>query len=75
MWRAGVTHAFLIITSRDASSAFGNRKGTTKKLSDKDFAERSGELSGAICPKTLVLLGIMSSNPSDCSENSLVLFV
>ena len=35
----------------------GDRKGTTKKLCDKDFAERSGELSGAICLKTLVLLG------------------
>ena len=32
-------------------------KGTTKKLCDKDFAEHSGELSGAICLKTLVLLG------------------
>ena len=30
---------------------------TTKKLCDKDFAERSGELSDAICLKTLVLLG------------------
>ena len=29
-----------------------DRKGTTKKLCDKDFAERSGELSGAICLKT-----------------------
>ena len=36
---------------------FGDRKGTTKKLCDKDFAERSGELSGAICLKTIVLLG------------------
>ena len=36
---------------------FGDRKGTTKKLCDKDFAERPGELSGAICLKTLVLLG------------------
>ena len=26
----------------------GDRKGTTKKLCDKDFAERSGELSGVI---------------------------
>ena len=32
------------------------REGTTKKLCDKDFAERSGELSGALCLKTLVLL-------------------
>ena len=29
----------------------------TKKLCDKDFAERSGELSGAICLKTPVLPG------------------
>ena len=36
---------------------FGDRKGATKKLCDKDFAKRSGELSGAICLKTLVLLG------------------
>ena len=35
----------------------GHRKGNTKKLRDKDLAERSGELSGAICLKTLVLLG------------------
>ena len=35
----------------------GDRRGTTKKLCDKDFAERSGELSGAICLKPLVLLG------------------
>ena len=35
---------------------FGDRKGTTKKLCGKDFAERSGELSGAICLRTLVLL-------------------
>ena len=32
-------------------------KGTPKNLSDKDFAELSGELSGAVCLKTLVLLG------------------
>ena len=35
----------------------GHREGTTKKLCDKDFAERSSELSGATCLKTLVLLG------------------
>ena len=39
------------------SLAIGDRKGTTKKLCDKDFAERLGELSGAICLKVLVLLG------------------
>ena len=53
----------------------GDRKGTTKKLCDKDFPERSGELSGAICLKTLVLLGNDLVTPSNCSENSLVLFV
>ena len=31
--------------------------GTTKKLCDKDFAERSSELSDAICLQTLVLQG------------------
>ena len=38
-------------------SKIWGQKGTTRKLCDKDFAERSGELSGAICLKTLVLLG------------------
>ena len=52
-----------------------DRKGTTKKLCDKDFAERSGEFSGAICLKTLVLLGNDLVTPSNCSENSLALFV
>ena len=37
-------------------SIIGDSKGTTKKLCDKDFAERSGEFSGVICLKTLVLL-------------------
>ena len=32
----------------------GDRKNTTKKLCDKDFANRSGELPGAICLKALV---------------------
>ena len=36
----------------------GDRKGTTKKLCDKDFAEFSGELFGAICLKTLALLPV-----------------
>ena len=39
-----------------ASQIVGDRKGTTKKLCDKDFAERSGELSAVICLKTLVSL-------------------
>ena len=34
-----------------------DRKGTLKTLCDKDFAEFSGEFSGAICLKMLVLLG------------------
>ena len=32
-------------------------KGTPKNFRDKDFAELSGELSGVICLKTLVLMG------------------
>ena len=39
---------------RDKSA---DRKGTPKNFCDKDFAELSGELSGAICLKTLVSLG------------------
>ena len=35
---------------------FSWRQKRYQKLCDKDFAERSGELSGAICLKTLVLL-------------------
>ena len=35
----------------------GKEKGTPKNFCDKDSAELSGELSGAICLKTLVLLG------------------
>ena len=34
-----------------------DRKGTPKNLCDKDFAELSGENSGAICLKTLGLMG------------------
>ena len=34
-----------------------DRKGTPKNVCDKDFAELSGELSGVICLKALVLLG------------------
>ena len=34
-----------------------DRKGTPKNFSDKDLAELSAEFSGAICLKTLVLLG------------------
>ena len=35
----------------------GTEKGTPNNFYDKDFAELSGELSGAICLKALVLLG------------------
>ena len=42
---------------------FGDREGTTKKLCDKDFAERSGELSGAIYLTILVLLGNSPATP------------
>ena len=45
-------------------------KGTTKRSCDKDFAELSGELSGSICLKTLVLMG----NALKLSDNSLVSF-
>ena len=34
-----------------------DRKSTPKNFCNKDFAELSGELSGAICLKTLVLSG------------------
>ena len=60
------------------SALFGDRKGTTNKklsLCDKNPAQRSGELPGANCLKTLVLLGHDPVAPSNCSENSLVLFV
>ena len=35
----------------------GTEKGTPKNFCDIDFSELSGELSGAICLKTLVLMG------------------
>ena len=53
----------------------GDRKGTTKKLCDKDVAERLGELSRVICLETFVSLGNDLVAPSNCSEKSLVLFV
>ena len=40
-----------------------DRKGTTKKLCDKDFAEHSGELSGAICLNTPCFRWVMTGNP------------
>ena len=48
-------------------SNLGGQKGTTKKLCDKDFAELSGELSGAICLQALVLLG-NDGNPLELSR-------
>ena len=38
-----------------AIHSWGRSSSTTKKLCDKDFAERSGELSDAICLKAFVL--------------------
>ena len=52
----------------------GDREGTTKRLCDKEFAERSVELSGATASK-LLFYWVMTGNPSNCSENDLVLFV
>ena len=49
---------------------FRDRKGSPTNCRDKDFAELSGELSGAIGLKALSLVV-----PSNCSENCLVLFV
>ena len=46
-------------------------EGYPKELCDKDFAELSSELSGAICLKPLFYWVV----PSNCSGNSLVLFV
>ena len=37
-----------LLLSSDLGLNFGDRKGATKKVCDKDFAKRSGELSGAI---------------------------
>ena len=65
-----------------ASRTVKDRKGTAKKLCDKDFAERLGELSGAICLKTSVLLGhdriaprIVQKILWCCSCDSLALWV
>ena len=49
-----------------------DRKGTPKNFCDKDFAELSGELSGANCLKTPFFHWVARSISSD---NSLVLFV
>ena len=52
------SHLALIFQSRAFScSRIGDRRGTPKNFCDKDFAELSGELSGAICLKALVSLG------------------
>ena len=53
LWLSGL----LVIVNPCARDCFGDRKGTPKNFCDNDFAELSGELSGAICLKTLVLLG------------------
>ena len=45
------------IAEKLASEAYlRHRRGTPKNLCNKDFAELSGKLSGAICLKTPVLL-------------------
>ena len=41
----------------DSGWLIGDSKGTTKKACDKDFAERSAELPGAICLKNIVVQG------------------
>ena len=40
----------------ESADLLRDRKGTPKKLCGNDFTELSGELSGVICLKTLVLL-------------------
>ena len=67
--------ANLLLHQHHTASRIGDRKGTKSKLCDKDFAERSGELSGAIRLNTLVLLGSNPVTPPNCSEHSLVLLV
>ena len=54
--------------THSAQPIIGDRKSTKKKLCDKDFAERSGELSGAICLKTLILMGNDPVTDSNCSQ-------
>ena len=64
------------LSSSECKQWIWGQKGTTKKLCEKGFPARSGELSGAICLKTLVLLCNDLVTPSNnCSENYLVLFV
>ena len=53
----GSLNRFFCMLSSGSRLNFRDRKGTPKNFCDKDFAELSGELSGAICLKTLVLLG------------------
>ena len=43
-----------------AEKGVGDRKGTTKKLCDKDFAERSGELSGVRSASTPLFYWVMN---------------
>ena len=50
------THADLVFQAC-ISFLIRDRTCTPKNFCDKDFAELSGELSGEICLKTLVLLG------------------
>ena len=53
----------------------GTEKVPQRNCVAKIWPNFSGELSGVIYLKTLVLLGNDPVTPSNCSENSLVLFV
>ena len=48
--------------TRSKCLCFRDRKGTPKTLCNKDFAELSGALSGAICLKNLVANWVVPSN-------------
>ena len=63
------------VTRQVTTKASLIREKELQRNCGKDFVECSGELSGAICLKTLVLLGNDLVTPPDWSENSLVLFV
>ena len=58
-WELGKNTSRFPCTLRAVSCAMRirERKGTPKNFCDKEFAELSGELSGAICLETLGLLG------------------
>ena len=47
------------------ATIIGDRKGTPKNFCDKDFAELSGELSGAICLSKPLFHWVMTSSPPE----------